>query len=99
MTDLGVSSKDIKTSLPLACDCVCTAGRHQQVVNVIVQQVSLQILGTPETAQTVQVLHSTHRHSMTSADIHASRTSEQSSYVSCAFGALNSEAVGWASGL
>jgi len=59
MTHLGVSGKDIKTRLPLARDRVRTAGRHQQVVDVIVQQMSLEILGAPETAQTVQVLHTT----------------------------------------
>jgi len=62
-TDLGVSGNDVKTCIPLACDRLCCASRHQQLVNVVIQQVLLQILRTPETAQAVQVLntYSTHQ--------------------------------------
>jgi len=62
-TDLGVSGNDVKTCIPLARDRLCCASRHQQLVDVVIQQVLLQILRTPETAEAVQVLntYSTHQ--------------------------------------
>jgi len=60
-TDLGVGGEIVETRLPLARDSVGAAGRHQQVVDVFVQQVSLQIFRPPEAAQAVKILH-THTH-------------------------------------
>jgi len=55
--DLGVSTEHIEARFPLASNTVCSTGGHQQVVNMVVQQMPLEVLRSPETTQAVQILH------------------------------------------